>query len=316
MANEKFCLRWNDFETNISTAFRDLREDKDFFDVTLACDDQQIQAHKVILSACSPFFRQILHQNTHPHPLIYLRGVKFMDIQSVLNFMYHGEVNVAQEELNTFLSVAEDLKVKGLTQNQSESKTANAGPPSKSQTSKTFANKNKDLSRVKPSPVISSVSCADDDDIVEYIPVKSEPRDPLPNISDSIFTQPSPSPAQALTGQDETTLVYQDVETYDDYGQYAEEHRYQGLGETGADTNKDLLALLDAQIEAMMFRTDDKIWHCVHCDKRSVGKTDITRHIEATHLENHPGFPCELCGEIVKTRNALRQHKASRHKFI
>merc|ERR1712142_1222403 len=177
-----------------------------------------------------------------------------MDIQSVLNFMYHGEVNVAQEELNTFLSVAEDLKVKGLTQNQSESKTENAGPPSKSQTSKTFANKNKDLSRVKPSPVISSVACADDDDIVEYIPVKSEPRDPLPNISDSIFTQPSPSPAQ---GQDETALVYQDVETYDDYGQYAEEHRYQGLGETGADTNKDLLALLDAQIEAMMFRTDD-----------------------------------------------------------
>ena len=56
MGNEKFCLRWNDFENNISVAFRELREDKDFFDVTLACDDEQIQAHKVILSACSPFF--------------------------------------------------------------------------------------------------------------------------------------------------------------------------------------------------------------------------------------------------------------------
>jgi len=118
MGSEKFCLRWNDFETNISSAFRELRDDKDFFDVTLACDDEQIQAHKVILSACSPFFRNILRRNPHQHPLLYLKGVKYTDIQAVLNFMYHGEVNVAQEELNSFLAVAEDLRVKGLTQNQ------------------------------------------------------------------------------------------------------------------------------------------------------------------------------------------------------
>merc|ERR1719228_2418410 len=120
MSNEKFCLRWNDFEANISTAFRELREDKDFFDVTLACDDDQIQAHKVILSACSPFFRAVLKRNRHEHPLLYLKGVKFIDLVSVLNFMYHGEVNVAQEELNSFLAVAEELKVKGLTQNSNE----------------------------------------------------------------------------------------------------------------------------------------------------------------------------------------------------
>jgi len=111
MASEKFCLRWNDFEQNISVAFRELRDDKDFFDVTLACDDEQIEAHKVILSACSPFFRRILRKNSHAHPLLYLKGVKFNDLQSVLNFMYHGEVNVAQEELNSFLSVAEELHV-------------------------------------------------------------------------------------------------------------------------------------------------------------------------------------------------------------
>ena len=56
MTSEKFCLRWNDFESNISSAFRELRDDKDFFDITLACDDEQIQAHKVILSACSHSF--------------------------------------------------------------------------------------------------------------------------------------------------------------------------------------------------------------------------------------------------------------------
>ena len=114
--SEKFCLRWNDFETNISTAFRELRDDKDFFDVTIACDGNQLQAHKVILSACSPFFKSVLKKNPHQHPLLYLKGVKHEDILSVLNFMYHGEVNVAQEGLNSFLAVAEDLQVKGLTQ--------------------------------------------------------------------------------------------------------------------------------------------------------------------------------------------------------
>ena len=121
MESEKFCLRWNDFESNISTAFKELYSDKEFFDVTLACDDEQLPAHKVILSACSPFFRNILRRNPHQHPLLYLKGVKYQELLSVLNFMYHGEVNVAQEELNSFLSVAEDLRVKGLTQNSSRS---------------------------------------------------------------------------------------------------------------------------------------------------------------------------------------------------
>lgn len=52
----------------------------------------------------------------HPNPMIYLRGVRLSDLESVLDFMYHGEVNVAQSDLNSFLAVAEDLQIKGLTQ--------------------------------------------------------------------------------------------------------------------------------------------------------------------------------------------------------
>lgn len=126
---EKFCLRWNDFESNISVAFRELREEKDFFDVTLACEDSQVSAHKVILSACSPFFRNVLRKNPHQHPLLYLKGVKYQEMLSVLNFMYQGEVNVAQEELNSFLAVAEDLRVKGLTQNTQEKSKSRSPPP-------------------------------------------------------------------------------------------------------------------------------------------------------------------------------------------
>ena len=125
MEPEKFCLRWNEYESNLGTALRDLRDSNDFFDLTLACDDaQEIQVHRVILSACSSFFRNILRRLPHHHPLVYLRGIKLADLQSVVTFMYHGEVNVAQEDLNAFLILAEDLKIKGLTQCHGEAAAA------------------------------------------------------------------------------------------------------------------------------------------------------------------------------------------------
>merc|ERR1712215_413413 len=132
--NDKFCLRWNDFESNISVAFREIREEKDLFDCTLSVGTKQIQAHKLVLSACSPFFRSVLRQNPHQHPILYLKGVEFADLQAVLNFMYHGEVNVAQEELNSFLAVAEELKVKGLTQNSSGNDSSNTKPKAETPT--------------------------------------------------------------------------------------------------------------------------------------------------------------------------------------
>ncbi len=103
----------------IASTLREIRDDKEFFDVTLACEEegQQVQAHKVVLAVCSPFFRSVLQRNPHDRPLIYLKGVKFAELAAVLNFMYHGEVNVAQEELSSFLSIADELKVKGLSQN-------------------------------------------------------------------------------------------------------------------------------------------------------------------------------------------------------
>jgi hypothetical protein len=115
--SEKLCVRWNDFQLNISSAFQELREDEDFLDVTLSVGSglQQVKAHRVILSACSPFFRSILRHSSHPSPHIHLKDVGFSELQAVLDFMYHGEVNVSSEQLHSFLAVAEELQVKGLT---------------------------------------------------------------------------------------------------------------------------------------------------------------------------------------------------------
>ena len=112
---EKLCLQWNDFQNNVKSAFGKLREDKDFSDVTLACEDgQQVEAHKVILAASSPFFQNVLARNKHPHPLIYMRGVKSLDMLAIVDFLYCGEANVYQENLDSFLAIAEELQLKGL----------------------------------------------------------------------------------------------------------------------------------------------------------------------------------------------------------
>ena len=112
MTTEKFALRWNDFESNISKAFKDLRDDRELCDVTLACeDDQEVEAHKVILASCSPFFDRIFKRYKNSQPLLYMKGVTSHQLQSLMSFIYLGQVSLAQEELTSFLSVAEDLQV-------------------------------------------------------------------------------------------------------------------------------------------------------------------------------------------------------------
>ena len=116
-ASEKLCLKWNDFQANYCESLRDLRGDQEFADVTIACEgDVQIEAHKIILSASSPFFRNVLKKNKHPHPLLFLKGLKNTLLVSILDFIYDGEVNIAHEDLTEFLAAAEDLKVKGLSE--------------------------------------------------------------------------------------------------------------------------------------------------------------------------------------------------------
>ena len=113
--SEKLCLQWNEFQSVIGSGFADLREDKDFTDVTLACEDgKQIEVHKLVLVSSSPFFKDLLKRNKHPHPLIYMKGVKTENLMAMLEFFYFGEANVYQENFDAFLALADELRLKGL----------------------------------------------------------------------------------------------------------------------------------------------------------------------------------------------------------
>ena len=143
--SEKLHLQRVDFKDNVDTLFRRLRDKCDFADVTLACEDgQQVEAHKVILAASSPFFRDILKRNKHPHLLIYMRGVKSEDLLSVLDFLYLGEANVLQENLYSFLALGEELQLKDLTgpDNSGKAKEPTAGVEQSFKNSPTMKSEN------------------------------------------------------------------------------------------------------------------------------------------------------------------------------
>jgi len=314
-SNEKFCLRWNDFEKNIGFAFRDIREEKDFFDCTLSCGAKQIQAHKLILSACSPFFHSILKQNPHQHPLLYLKGVEFNNLQSVLNFMYHGEVNVAQEELNSFLSVAEDLQIKGLTQNNSsepskpEPAGASATPTIKStplprQPEATPHKYPQTLPQVEAFQQNEKLWQSSQQDLQEIMPiVKTEPQP-----ASSIPHTPTPQNTLGLY-REEGMVENMSREVASMDGSYVEEEwadyaEYEGQGHyTGNSSGNEIESCIG-------FRND--MYECTVCGKGFPMKKTCRRHIQTVHTDNQQ-VVCHVCNKQMKNNASLKTHLRGTH---
>merc|ERR1711970_116426 len=110
--SEKYSLKWNEFHRSVCGSFRAVREDEDFFDVTLVSDDDRhVRANKIILAASSTVFRNMIKSSKHSYPTIFLKGFKSCYLEYLLDFMYLGEVQVPHQDLKEFLDSAEDLKI-------------------------------------------------------------------------------------------------------------------------------------------------------------------------------------------------------------
>lgn len=116
LSSQRFCLRWNNHQSNLLSVFDQLLHDESFVDVTLAVEGRFLRAHKMVLSACSPYFQALFVGHPDKHPIVILKDVPYCDMRSLLDFMYRGEVSVDQDRLTAFLKVAESLRIKGLTE--------------------------------------------------------------------------------------------------------------------------------------------------------------------------------------------------------
>ena len=119
--SEKFNLKWNDFQSNVSKSFGLYKNESYLQDVTLVSEDfKHIPAHKLVLSACSEYFKRLFQETKQSQPLICLDGVNAIDLKNVLDYVYDGEVKILQEDLHRFLNVAQKLKLEGLIRNSEQ----------------------------------------------------------------------------------------------------------------------------------------------------------------------------------------------------
>ncbi|KAG8179871.1 hypothetical protein JTE90_007051 [Oedothorax gibbosus] len=114
--SQQFCLKWNNHMNNMMDVFKNLLSTESMVDVTLACDGLSLKAHKMVLSACSPFFQSLFLENPCKHPIVILKDMRYTELKAIIEFMYHGEVNVAQDQLSALMKTAETLRVKGLAE--------------------------------------------------------------------------------------------------------------------------------------------------------------------------------------------------------
>ncbi|KAJ8939035.1 hypothetical protein NQ318_012633 [Aromia moschata] len=133
--DQQFCLRWNNHQSTLVAVFDTLLENGTLVDCTLAAEGKCLNAHKVVLSACSPYFEALLSRHFDKHPILILKDVKFQELKAMMDYMYRGEVNISQDQLGALLKAAESLQIKGLSDSrkgETERKPAPVPPPPKS----------------------------------------------------------------------------------------------------------------------------------------------------------------------------------------
>ncbi|XP_073979743.1 protein jim lovell-like isoform X3 [Rhodnius prolixus] len=114
MSSPHYSLRWNNHQSHLLTAFDTLLQNETLVDVTLVCEETSFKAHKVVLSACSPYFQRIFSETPCKHPVIVLKDLRGWEVQAIVDFMYRGEISVGQEQLSSLIKAAESLQVRGL----------------------------------------------------------------------------------------------------------------------------------------------------------------------------------------------------------
>jgi len=304
MSGELFLLRWEEFEANISCALQDLRTEEDLCDVTLVCEDGEVKAHKVILSACSTFFRRVVARTgSHAHPLLYLRGVTTKELGSILDFMYQGKVSVPQEELPAMLSLASDLQVRGLT----DSHKPEADTVRRREDGGEEAEEERDTCLV--------------------VPAKKTARKSFQHRKPEAIKQKELVPADAIFEcEDVDNVGYEDqsnsveVWGFEDHEEEEEKEDTAILGTNleappHDETNKE--EILDAMVESICVRRSHyhgmgTVYECGIC-KKVVKKKEKMR----CHAEKHiKGFShqCVYCGKHYKTRPSMKVHISIAHK--
>jgi len=338
MESEKYCLTSKDFSCGASNTFKNLLSDKDFTDVTLACDDnKQITAHKVILSSCSKLFQNILLRNPHQHPLIYLTGVKYAELQSIINFMYVGQTEVEQVDLEEFLMSARKLQINGLM----EDNTTNFPKPAANSIDIDSLEAADDETK-RTEPILAAQEHQIKID-PESLPISLDNYndEPVINIEDPglMMNQGQAFDDSIISGplQDQEKLKkfqcsYCDktfsqsgslnrhvktlhLKTKDDQILQIEHESLNFEDSNFSEVTENSL-LNDLYVEGITTGEIEPVknFKCYHCDKSFSQSGTLNRHIKSVHEGIR--YQCDYCEYAGTTTTCLKRHLANRHPVL
>ena len=277
-SDEELCaVKWVEYEDNVRQAFSSLRGEKDFTDVTLACEDgQQVEAHRVILASSSPFFENLLKRKQHLHPLIYMRGLSFEDLLAIVDFLYTGEATIRQSCIGKFLAIANELGVKGLTSH------------------------------------IKKVASKDFKTMKEVVKEEGEIND-FQSIKEENL--PGPLPLVEMKQFKITPKIDRSPEEMDNMNIQSKslDEKKAGQRELFNQLNSQISLMME-ESETMVSNGSQmgRTYQCKICGKRS-SASHIRDHIEGNHLEGVL-IPCVFCTKVCKSRSGMRKHKHKYHK--
>ena len=266
-----------------------IKEETEFQDVTLACEDQQVRAHKVVLAAGSSKLRSILLSNPHPHPLIYLSGVKFSILENILKFIYQGEVVISPDQVKTFLDVAQDLQVKGLTE-----------PSGGDQTGGEVSTRTRNAENVRASSVTRATppttASRSEEDVENMEEIQEEDEVMRPRLD----TMNSEDIAE---GEDDDDW-YEDYEGGDDddgYEEYEDGDDDDGYVEYGDEAESSEIA---------MGGKKNRI--CTFCQKTFDRPSHLKQHLRI-HTKEKP-FSCQHCSKTFSQACHIKIHVKAKHQ--
>ena len=299
--SEKFCLQWKEFHGNVSSCYRDIRKTGEFSDVTLASEDgYEVKCHKLILAASSFYLSSLINLASSP---IILEDVSSNQLKKVLDFIYHGEVEVEKEEVFSFLSVGEKLHIRGLT------KPTSASIPTNNVTASTFKEEKFDDMEINETDILPEI---DDSDILQEIY----------NLHENLTTSSDNESKSFATDADlffPCTVCGKGIKSRKDRDAHVK--KYHSAARVSNRT-------LDVSVGSPVIKNEAQkmseglceqngnFWRCTKCGKQAENhrKHNLFRHAE-THLEG-VSFPCNKCEKKSKSSHGLAQHIDKNHPEV
>ncbi|KAF5277096.1 hypothetical protein FQA39_LY06334 [Lamprigera yunnana] len=305
---EQFSLRWNNFHSNLSSGFHDLMQGNDMVDVTLSVEGQFLKAHKIVLSICSPLFKQIFKVNPCKHPVIILRDVSAINLKDILAFMYLGEVNVLRENLGSFLRTAEMLQVKGLTGEDSRG-TSPGRDYIDNEMDQDLQALSSSQEETAPSPPVVIPNNPKRTLKNSGTPVKRAKSEMQPTKWERSITPPH--------------IIDDECDFMETPDCKAENLEYGSENEEASPSREAINQMLDysnsnvstpqdsntQDTDVLLYSVDSKGHvYCPYCYRKFVNRYNLKVHIRDKHDDNPINLDCIICGKTMRNRSCLRVH--------